>query len=200
MKFFGHANLQQNELQAAVLPLDTRFPDAPKVGRLAFVNQVLYICVSIANDLPVWVPLTKEITIYTHNQTEPATTWTVNHYLNTTSVQVQVFDDQNRVVLPDEIVVNDANTVTVTVNTPAGGRAVVLTGHNDGSPKPTYSYIHYQQDPSAAWVVNHNLGREPIARVFVGNQEVQPLSITHNNNNTLTVNFSALTAGIVKVV
>lgn len=200
MKVYGNVNLQQNLLQNAVLPLDTSFPSTAKVGLLAFVNQTLYICVSIANDLPVWVPLTKEITIYTHNQNAASKTWTVNHSLNTTSVQVQVFDSSNRVVIPDEIQIVDANTVVVTVNTDAIGRAVVLTGHNDGSPKPSYSYIHYQQEPATQWVVTHNLGREPIVRVFVGNQEVQPKSITHNNNNTLTISFTNITAGIAKLV
>lgn len=200
MKFYGDANLQQNQLQAAVIPLDTNFPANPKVGRLAFVNQTLFICVSIANELPVWVPLTREVSVYTHNQNVAATTWNIAHALNTTSVQVQVFDSQNRVIIPDEILISDANNVVVTVASEIMGRAVVLTGHNDGLPKTTYSYIHYQQEPATSWVVVHNLGREPIVRVFVGNQEVQPMSITHNSSNQLTISFSSATAGIAKLM
>ena len=200
MKFFGHANLQQNELQAAVIPLDTAFPADPKVGRLAFVKSILYICISVADNLPVWLPLTREITMYAHNQSVASDSWVISHDLNTSAVQVQVFDDQNRVVLVDEIKIVNANTVTVTLNTPVTGRALILSGHNDGSPKPTYSFIHYQQVSETEWIVDHNLGREPIVRVFVGNHEVQPQSIVHSNNNSLIINFSAPTAGIAKLV
>lgn len=200
MKFYGHANLQQNELQQAVIPIDERFPTSPKVGRLAFVNSILYICVDLTNNLPVWVPLTRELTLYTHNQQNASTTWTINHGLNTTSVQVQVFDTSDRVVIPDEITVSTSNQASVTFNTALSGRAVVLTGHNDGNTKPTYSYIHYQTVASASWVVNHNLGREPIVRIFIGNQEVQPQSITHDTSNQVTIAFSQAYTGIAKFI
>src|SRR5215216_4482455 len=108
MKFYGNANLQQNELQNAVLPLDTAFPTTPKVGQLAFVNSTVYICVSAANSLPVWVPMTREITAYTHNQGNASATWNISHNLNSTSVQVQVFDALGRMFIPDNILVNDA--------------------------------------------------------------------------------------------
>lgn len=200
MKSYGHLNLQQNELQEAVIPIETRFPTSPKVGRLAFVNQILYICVDVTNNLPVWVPLTRELTLYTHAQTTASDTWTIVHGLNSTAVQVQVFDTADRVLIPGEITVSNANSVVVDLNTAIAGRAVVLTGHNDGSVKPTYAFVHYQTDSSSSWVVVHNLGREPITRVFIGNQEVQPQSITHNSLNQLTIAFSQAYTGIVKLV
>ena len=200
MKFYGNANLQQNELQQAVIPIEERFPVSPKVGRLAFVNSILYICVDIANSLPVWVPLTRELTLYTHSQTEAADTWDINHGLNTTGVQVQVFDINDRVLIPDEITVSNANNAVVTFNTAITGRAVVLSGHNDGNMKPTYAYIHYQTTSSNSWVIMHNLGREPIVRVFIGNQEVQPQSITHNSLNQLTIAFAQSYVGIAKLI
>ena len=200
MKFFGNANLQQNELQQAVIPFDTNFPTVPKVGQLSFVNKILYICVDLTDNLPVWVPLTRELTLYTHSQNSAATTWSINHGLNSTSVQVQVFDTDDRIVLPDDIVVSTANDVSVTFNTALSGRAVILTGHNDGNVKPTYSYIHYQTESSASWVINHGLGREPIVRVFIGGQEVQPQSITHTSLNSLTIAFAQSYVGIAKLV
>ncbi len=33
MRHYGNINLQQNELQNAVIPLDTYFPANPKVGQ-----------------------------------------------------------------------------------------------------------------------------------------------------------------------
>lgn len=200
MKFFGDANMQQNQLQQAVIPLELAFPATPKVGQIAFVNKILYICVSITDMLPVWVPLSRELTLYTHTQPVAADTWSITHNLNTTSVQVQVFDSNDKMVIPDEITVTGANTATVEFNTPITGRAVVLTGHNDGLTKPVYSYMFYQTESSNNWVVMHNLGREPIVRVFIGNQEVQPASITHNSSNQLTINFNAAYTGIAKLI
>lgn len=200
MKFYGHANLQQNQLQQAVIPIEEAFPAAPKVGRLAFVNSILYICVAVEDSLPVWVPLTRELTLYTHSQAALSNTWSIIHNLNTVSVQVQVFDGADRVMIPDQITVTGPNTVSVTFSTPIVGRAIVLTGHNDGSIKATYSYTHYQTVASSSWVVMHNLGREPITRVFIGNQEVQPQSITHNSLNQLTIAFAQPYSGIAKLV
>lgn len=200
MKFYGHANLQQNELQNAVLPIETAFPASPKVGQVAFVNSIVYICVSLANSLPVWVPMTREITAFTHNQATASDTWTIVHGMNTTSVQVQVFDDSSRVVIPDGIEVLTPDSVQVTLGTAAAGRAVILTGHFDGNVKPTYSYTHYQSDSSTSWVITHNLGYSPIVRVFIGNQEVQPLSVTHNTTNQTTITFSTAQVGYAKLI
>jgi hypothetical protein len=76
----------------------------------------------------------------------------------------------------------------------------VLSGHNDGNVKPTYSFIFYQNDPATSWTVVHGLGREPIVRVFVGNQEVQPASIVHDSLHQLTINFNTAVSGIVKLI
>jgi phage tail protein X len=200
MKFYGNANLQQNELQQAVIPIDAAFPPNPKVGQFAFPNRILYICVSISEGLPVWVPLTRELTMYAHTQSLASDTWTVNHNLNTTGVQVQIFDNAGRVVIPDEITIVSANQVTVEFNSVFVGRAVILTGHNDGSVKPTYSYTHYQSIAENTWVIDHGLGYNPIARVFIGNAEVQPVSITHNSTTQMTIAFSQPYAGVVKLV
>ena len=200
MKFYGHANLQQNELQQAVMQIEEAFPQDAKVGRLAFVNSILYICVSLTNGLPVWVPLTRELTLYTHSQSLASDFWTINHDLNSTGVQIQVFDNAGRVLIPDEITIVDNNTATVELNTAIVGRAVVLTGHNDGIVKPTYAYTHYQSTPSDTWVINHNLGYHPIVRVFIGNNEVQPMSIEHNSNSTVTIRFTQPYVGLAKLV
>ena len=200
MKFYGHANLQQNELQNAVLPIETAFPSLPKVGQVAFVNSTVYICVNLANNLPVWVPMTREITAYTHDQNSAATIWTIAHNLNTTSVQTQIFDSLARVIIPDEIEILSPNVVQVTIGTPAIGRAVVITGHFDGTVKPTYAYTYYQSTADTTWVITHNLGYNPIVRVFIGNQEVQPVSITHDSTNQVTITFSTAQVGYARLI
>jgi hypothetical protein len=200
MRCLGDFNLQTNELQNAVIPLDTYFPTGPKVGAIAFVNKILYICVDVTNNLPVWVPMTREITQYTHSQTSAATTWTVTHGLNTNNVQVQVFDSSNRMVIPDEIEILSNTQVAVSVSVAMTGKAVVLAGHVDGNTKPSYSYTHYQNSASTTWVIAHNLGYNPIVRVFIGNQEVQPASITFDNVNQVTITFNTAYVGYAKLL
>jgi len=200
MKFYGHANLQQNELQNAVLPIQSAFPPNPKVGQVAFVNSIVYICVSLANSLPIWVPMTREITAFAYNQSSASNVWTIKHNLNSTVVQVQIFDELGYVVIPDEIQVLTPDTVQVTLSSASNGRAVVLTGHFDGSVKPTYAYTHFQSTASSSWVILHNLGYTPIIRVFIGNNEVQPLSIVHDSNNQVTISFSTPQVGYARLI
>ena len=199
MKFYGHANLQQNELQNAVLSTLTEFPATPKIGQIAFVYSTVFICVAV-DPLPVWVPLTREITAYTHSQGTAASTWNVTHSLNTTSVNVQVYDNNNRMILPDEIETISPTEATIYFSAAQAGRAVFVSGHFDGNQKPVYAYTHYQNSAATNWVITHNLGYNPIVRVFIGNQEVQPLSITHNTANQVTITFSTAQVGYARLI
>lgn len=200
MKFYGHANLQQNELQNAVLPIETAFPVNPKVGQLAFVNSTVYICVALGNNLPVWVPMTREITAFTYTQSTPSTSWAVAHGLNTTSINAQIFDAAGRTVIPDEIEIVDPNNISISFGAAFAGKVVVLTGHFDGNVKPTYSYTHFQEVAATTWTIDHNLGYSPIVRVFIGNNEVQPLSIVHNTTNQTTLTFSTAQVGVARLI
>lgn len=200
MKFYGEAHLQQNNLREAVIPLDTSFPASPKVGQIVFKDRILYICVEINANIPVWIPLTNEITAHTHIQNTSASSWVINHALNTSHVSVQVFDLFDRMVIPNDITVNSQSQVTVDFSSPAQGKVVVVTGTFEGQPKPTYAYEHYQTNPSDTWVINHGLGRFPIVRVFIGNQEVQPATITFNTANTVTITFTTVQTGQAKLI
>lgn len=200
MKYHGDVELQQNYLKNAVIPLDTYFPVSPKVGQIVFKDRILYICVQIVDNTPIWVPLTNEITAYTHIQSSSSTVWTVNHPLNTSHVSVTVYDTNNRVVLPDEVTVVNSSQVTVGFSTAAQGKVVVLSGTFEGQAKPTYAYEHYQTNPSTTWVIPHGLGRYPIVRVFIGNQEVQPESITFDTLDQVTITFSVAQVGQAKLI
>ena len=199
MKFYGHANLQQNELQNAVLSSLTTFPPNPAVGQLAFINNIVYICVG-SGGLPVWVPLTREITAYTHVQAINSATWNIAHGLASTAVNIQIFDGSNRVIIPNEIEVIDGNNVQVTFGTALGGRAVVVSGHFDGNVRPTYAYTHFQSVSSTTWVINHALGYNPIVRIFIGNNEVQPATVVHNNTNQTTISFTTAQVGYARLI
>ena len=199
MKFFGNANLQQNLLQNAVLPLDNQWPTSPKAGQLVFKDKILYICVT-AGAIPIWVPLTTEISMYVHAQTEDSISWTVNHDLNTTSPSVQIWGTDNKMLIPNEISVSSANTIVVDMGYAIQGRAVVVAGSQEGNTKPTYGFVFTEVSPSATWTIDHNLGYEPIVRVFIGTSEVQPASITHPSNMQTVITFSSPQVGTAKFI
>lgn len=200
MRHFGNVNLQQNQLQNAVLPLAQSFPTTPKVGQIAFVNKIVYICVQDVPAPAVWIPLTREITVYTHDQSVSSDTWTVNHNLNTTSINVQVYGSNNKLLIPDEVEILNPNQISITFSDSIQGKAVVVSGHLDGNTKPTYAYTFYQTDSSSTWTINHNLGYNPIVRVFIGTSEVQPASITHPSINQSIVTFSSPQVGYARLI
>lgn len=201
MKSYGHVNFQQNEVQNAVLPLDTAFPASPKAGQFVFRDKTLYFCVEInSSGIPIWVPLTKQITAYEHIQNTNSTVWTVNHNLNTQNISVTVFDSSNRVVIPDEIEVVSDNQVVISVTKAATGKASVISGFGDGTTAPTYAYEFIQATPATTWTINHGLNRYPIVRVFIGTYEVQPESISFPSQNTTVITFSTAQVGQVKLI
>jgi hypothetical protein len=200
MKFYGSADLQQNLLIDAVLPLDTYFPVSPVVGQLAFTNSILYICVAVTNSLPVWVPLTQQLTAFTYIQSSPSASWTINHPLNSSNLQVQVFDTNNMLVIPDSATINNPGQITVGFANNFQGSAVLLTGVTEGLPAPTYAYEFYQTTPATTWTINHGLGRYPMVRVFIGFEEVQPASVVFTSLNTVTLTFTTAQVGQAKLI
>lgn len=200
MKFYGNAQLQQNELIEAVIPLDTVFPTNPVPGQIVFKSRILYICIELNNGIPIWCPLTKEVTSYKHIQNTSSAGWVVNHNLNTTSVSVTVYDTNGYVIIPDEVIIISDTQVQVIFAAPIQGTAIVLTGYFDGQPLPSYSFEYTQTNPSTSWVIAHGLGRYPIVRVFIGNQEVQPATVTFDTINQITITFSSAQVGQVKLI
>jgi hypothetical protein len=201
MKFHGDINLNDNEMQQMVMQLETNFPSSPIVGRMVYKGSRLYICVEINNGLPTWVPLTNEINTHTHVQTPSATSWNIEHNLQTNTPLVQVYEAvTGSQVIPDEITVIDSNNVTVSFGASVEGRATVMHGNITGAAKPTIAYEHYQTSSSTTWVITHGLGYEPIVRVFVGNQEVQPDSIVHDSLNQVTITFSSAQTGFARLI
>ena len=200
MKFHGNIDLLNNEMQQMVMQAETNFPDSPTAGRVIFKDKRVYICAEITGGLPVWVPLTNEIDSHMHNQDSSSDTWTVTHNLNTMSPLVQIYDSTHKMVIPDEITVVDNNSVSVTFGTAVIGRAIVMYGDITGGSKSQFAYTHTQTNLSAAWVVNHNLGYNPIVRVFIGTEEIQPLSIIHDDIGTTTITFSETKTGTARFI
>jgi hypothetical protein len=120
--------------------------------------------------------------------------------MNTTLPSVQVYGADNKVVFPDDITIVDNNTVKVNFARAVTGRAIILSGTRSGSNRPTYAYEHTQTTLSNTWVVPHNLGYNPIVRIFVGNAEVQPMSIVHDSLFQCTISFTQQYVGIARLI
>lgn len=200
MDFHGNINLLDNEMQQMVLQAELNFPEIPKVGRIVFKDKRVFICVELLSGVPAWVPLTNEIDSYVHVQPSTSATWTITHNLGTTTPLVQVFDAATqKMVIPEDIEVIDNNTVSVTFGTVMSGRAIVMFGSITGSEKQQFAYTHYQTNLSNTWVIPHNLGYYPIVRAFIGNEEVQPLSVIHDSIFQTTITFSSVQVGVAKL-
>lgn len=200
MKFYGNIALNQNQLQQASLEVEADFPANPSLGRILFKDRTVFICVDISGS-PVWIPLTQEIDTYVHFQNDPAITWNVQHQLHAATINAQVFDTNQKMLLPDDVTIISADAVSITFSAPIAGRAIIMSGSQfGGNPHPSYNFVFTQTSPSATWVINHGLGYEPIIRVFIGNEEVQPLSIVHNSLFQSTVTFSTVQTGIARCI
>lgn len=200
MKVHGNINLLQNQIQQAALQSESDFPTDPVVGRILFKNKIVYVCVDLGGGTPIWVPLTREIETYVHTQSTPSQNWTVQHDLAAGTVNVQVYDNTDKVVIPDEIAIINNNRVDITLGVSASGRAIVVAGSQEGNPRSNYSYTHYQTSASATWVIIHGLGYNPIVRVFSGTNEIQPASVVHNSINQVTITFNSAIVGQARLI
>lgn len=201
MKSYGHVNMQQNYVQNMALELVSSFPTYPVVGQLLFKDKILYICAELTAGLPVWIPLTNEINTYIHAQGIPAATWTVNHNLNTTNPLVQIYEaSSGAMIIPGNITPTSNNSLSIEFGVAVDGRAIIMIGNQEGLSRPIYSYTHYQNTSALTWVINHGLGYNPIIRVFVGNEEVQPSSIVFTSPTVATITFIDPYAGVAQCI
>lgn len=196
MKHHGSIDLQHNELRNVTLEPAANFPLVPKLGSFLFKDKRVLICVE-ETGLPVWVPLTQTLNTVQHAQAVATDTWTIPHQLNSADVMVQVFDQDGKVIIPDNIDCSKVNETTVTFSSAQGGRAILMLGDINGTPRQTTTYEQTFNSVDTV-VVTHGIGTEPAIRVFVGGQEVQPASIVHNSNVQTTVTFNNPQSGIVR--
>jgi hypothetical protein len=120
--------------------------------------------------------------------------------LNSTDLVVQIWDTENKAVIPDEINVINNTQVQVKLGMQMAGKAVLMAGAISGNVRPTIAFTWNQTVAASSWVINHGLGYDPIVRVFVGNVEVQPQVITHNSVNQLTIGFTDPQVGVAKLI
>ena len=205
MDFYGDINLNDNEMQKMVFEAETQFPDSPTVGRVVFKGGVVYICAMLSGSLPIWVPLTNKIDTFIHDQTSTSASWAITHNLNTTNPLVQIYDDDLKMIIPEDVEVTSNDELTVTFGTAMAGRAIIMYGGIDfsgGVIEPeALAYLHTQSSGLATWVVRHKLGYYPVVRVFTDtDEEIQPANIVHDSTFQTTITFSSAQTGTARFV
>lgn len=195
MKVIGHLDLASGGLQNFRFSTQDDFPVDPMPGMAIFKDKRLLMCVSI-DDLPVWVPLTQQMTMMRFKQPSATSRWEIKHNLNVSTPIVQCYDDKGAVTIPTSITLVDENSLVVLFPEPVAGTAVVMAGIESGIPSPSVAFTasYTNQD---TWVVVHNLGYNPSVRVYQNNNEVQPKSIVQDSVNQVTITFGQAESGTV---
>lgn len=62
------------------------------------------------------------------------------------------------------------------------------------------AYEHSQSVPSAAWVINHNLGYKPVTQVFNSGSNLVDCEVVHNSNNQITCLFVSPITGFTRLI
>jgi len=62
---------------------------------------------------------------YSHTQSPDSNTWTIIHNLGTEDVQIQTYDTNKELIIPDNITILDINTIVVLMSTPISGKAII---------------------------------------------------------------------------
>lgn len=195
MKVIGTLDLEFGSIKNFKFAEVQDWPENPQPGMAIFMDKRLMFCVELL-DLPVWVPLTQQMTMYRHKQPSASSRWEIAHNMNTATPIVQCYDENGEVIMPSSVKGQDANTTVVLFPEPVAGTAVLLSGVESGLPTPTVAFTASYTD-SAEWVVVHNLGYNPAVQVHQGAKEVQPKSIVHDSTSQLTITFDSAQSGTV---
>ncbi len=195
MKVLGTLDLAFGALKNFRFDSATEWPANPQPGMAVFMDRRLMLCVAL-EDLPIWVPLTQQMTMYRHKQPSASSRWEIAHNMNTATPMVQCYDANGEVIIPTSIHADDANHTVILFSEAVAGTAVLLSGIESGLPTPTIAFTTSFTDQDK-WVVVHNLGYHPAVRIYQGTSEVQPKSIVHDSNNQLTVSFDSPQSGTV---
>ncbi len=65
---------------------------------------------------------------FKHTQTTAASTWTISHNFDYQYVNVDIYDDNDQIIIPTTVTATDTNTLTITFNTVVAGVAIISTG------------------------------------------------------------------------
>ncbi len=199
MKHFGDIDLGFNYISNVVLSDSLAFQTNPKKGSLAFIGNKAYICAEIDNGVPLWTPLINEVTSQVVVVETASTTWVIDHGLNTSALSVEVYNTNQELVIPNSVVLNTANRLTITFGAAMAGQVVCTTGSTEGTKKANATYERTLSVATTEVAVQHNLGYNPTVAVYdVNNVLILPDTITHNSLFSTTVTFSEPTVGTIR--
>ena len=117
------SNLQFESSGLALDFLNT-FPANPFEGKLALVDGMIYVFTTIKN-IETWYPLTNQINNFVHTQGINATTWVIDHNLNSSNFTYFAFDKSNNLITGTFNKVNE-NQFTLTFPNAQSGRAILF--------------------------------------------------------------------------
>lgn len=199
MRINGNLDLMGNTLKNfGIEPVET-WPAEPKPGTFIFKGSRIFICLEVQDGVPVWLPMSTDLQMYIHDQFVAATVWEIDHTLQTAGCIVQVLSGDNKAIQVDEIdfLFNHA---TIKFAMPQAGRAILIMGSTEGLTRPVTAYEQAFTNEQV-WVINHQLGYLPIVRCFVGNAEIQPVSIVHSDDmTTATATFNSPVSGKARCI
>ena len=132
---------------------------------------------------------------YLHSQSAASTTWTVNHNLEYDYPSVTIYDNTNKVIIPDEITRISNNQLTITFASAESGNAHISVGGISNLSGDRYLFS--QSTSASVWTINHGLNYKYVnINVYDSSDEMLlPQIIKATNVNTTTITFATPTAG-----
>jgi hypothetical protein len=134
-------------------------------------------------------------------------TWSINHNLGTKYPLVNVYDSNDKIVIPSGIKAIDSNNLDVYFSSAQSGNINIAPGGHiiSGSvPVSNISGLIYSGSytNSATWSVPHNLNSDfPVVTVWDNNRDVViPSRINSEDSNNIKVYFSSNQTGKVVVI
>ena len=136
---------------------------------------------------------------FKHTQGSANVTWTITHSMGFQYPNVNVYDSNDKLVIPTEVTATSADVLTVTFDSPVAGTAILSTGGSATSGGQNYN--HTQGSANTTWTVSHNLEYQyPAVTVYDSNSDVIiPQRIRATNANTLTLTFTQAESGYAHV-
>ncbi len=131
----------------------------------------------------------------TYTQTTNATTWSIDHSINSRTPVVEIYDQNYNVIIPTGIYNPGAFQTLVYFDVEQRGFAIISTGGGltvDGA-----NAILDQASASSTWTFNHNLGTKyPVFNIFDSNDDVIiPQRINVVDENSAVIYFSSARSG-----
>ena len=137
---------------------------------------------------------------YKHIQSAAATTWTISHNFDYQYVNIDVYDSDDRIVIPTTVTATDSNTITITFGELVSGTAIVSTGGQAIDEKGK-NVTHTQADASSNWRVTHSIGDQyPVVTVYDGDDNVIiPETINAADGSKMDIVFAQPQTGFAKI-